>query len=89
MKSHVAYQFCCPGCNWKYIGKTERNLRVRLEEHATDIGISVFNHIYDCANYQFIKNLYGIGNKSFDAHTYDINSIPEILSIIDKRGASH
>ena len=74
MKSHVVYQFCCPGRNSKYICKTERNLCVRLGEHATDNGSSVFNHISDCSTYQYRKNLYYIGNKSFDAYTYDINS---------------
>ena len=34
MKSYVVYQFNCPGCNDSYIGKTERNLRTRTEEHA-------------------------------------------------------
>ena len=67
MKSYVVYQFCCPGCNSKYIGKTERNLCVRLEEHTTNNGSSVSNHISDCGNYQYIKNLYCIGNKSVDA----------------------
>ena len=32
MKSYVLYQFCFPGYNSKYIGKTEQNLWVRLEE---------------------------------------------------------
>ena len=83
MKLYVIYQFFCPGCNSKYIGKTEWNLCVWLEEHATDNGSSVFNHISDCANYQYIKNLHCIENKSFDSYTYDINYIQENTSIID------
>ena len=83
MKSYVVYQFCCSGCNSMDIGKTERNLCVRLEEHATDNSSSVFNHISDCANYQYMTTLYGIGNKSFDAYKYDINSIQENTNIID------
>ena len=83
LKSYVVYQFCCPGCNSKYIRKTERNLCLRLEEHATDNSSSVFNHMPDCANYQYIKILYCIGNKSFDAYTYDIDSIQENTNIID------
>ena len=58
MTPRVAYQFCCPGCNSNYPVRTERNLCVRLDEHATDNDSSVFNHISDCANYQYIKNLY-------------------------------
>ena len=75
MKPYVVYQFCCPACNSKYIGRTERNLCARLEEHASNNGSSVFNRTSDCANYQYIKNLYRIENKSFDANTYNINSI--------------
>ena len=26
MKLNVIYQFCCPGCNSKYVGKTERKV---------------------------------------------------------------
>ena len=25
LKSHIVYEFCCPVCNSKYIGKTDRN----------------------------------------------------------------
>ena len=46
--SYVVYQFRCPECNSNYIGKTERNLCVRLH---------IFNHISDYANYQYIKKL--------------------------------
>ena len=83
MKLYVVYQFCCLGCNSKYIGKTERKLCVRLEEHATNKGCSIFNHISDCTNYQYIKSLYCIGNKSFDVYTHDINSIQENTNIVD------
>ena len=55
MKSYFVYQFCCPGYNAKYIDKTKQNLCVGLEKHATDNGSSIFNHISDCANYQYIK----------------------------------
>ena len=60
MKSYVVYQFRCSGCNWKYIGKTERNLCVQLEKHANDNGSSVFKHISDYVNYQYINNFYCI-----------------------------
>ena len=60
LKSYAVYQFRCPECNSKYIGKTERNLCVRLH---------IFNHISDCANYQYIKNLHCVENRSFDTYT--------------------
>ena len=32
-RSNLVYQFPCPGCNSKYIGKTDRCLSTRLTEH--------------------------------------------------------
>ena len=34
LQSHVIYQFDCPGCKAKYIGKTDRCLKFRLNEHS-------------------------------------------------------
>ena len=34
-KSNLIYEFTCPGCQKKYIGKTDRCLSIRLNEHAT------------------------------------------------------
>ena len=52
-----------------------QNVCVRLEEHATDNGSSVYNQISDCVNYQYIKNVYGIGNESFDVYTHEYENI--------------
>ena len=50
MKSYVVYQFNCPGCNNSYIGKTERNLRTRTEEHAcSDERSAIYGHIKGCS----------------------------------------
>ena len=32
LQSHVIYQFECPGCKVKYIGKTDRCLEFRLKK---------------------------------------------------------
>ena len=34
LKSHMVYEFCCPACNNKYIGKTDRNFGTRVLEHS-------------------------------------------------------
>ena len=34
LKSHIVYEFCCPACNIKYIGKTDRNFGTRVQEHS-------------------------------------------------------
>ena len=34
LRNHVIYEFQCPGCKAKYIGKTDRCLGLRLDEHS-------------------------------------------------------
>ena len=34
-RNDVIYEITCPGCDKKYIGKTERRLETRLTEHGT------------------------------------------------------
>ena len=34
LRAHVIYEFQCPGCKAKYIGKTDRCLGLRLDEHS-------------------------------------------------------
>ena len=34
LKSHMVYEFCCPACNSKYIGKTDQNFGTRVQEHS-------------------------------------------------------
>ena len=52
MKSYVVYQFNCPSCNDSYIGKTERNLCIRTEEHAcSDKESAIYDHINICRCY--------------------------------------
>ena len=54
-----------------------------IRRTSTDNSSSIFKNIFDSVNYQYIKNLYCIGNKSFGAYTYDINSIQENTNIYD------
>ena len=52
MKSYVVYQFNCPSCNDSYIGKTERNLCIRTEEHAcSDKESAIYDYINICRCY--------------------------------------
>ena len=32
IKSHVVYEFCCPACNSKYNGKTEKIFGILVQE---------------------------------------------------------
>ena len=55
-QSSVVYKFTCPGCNCRYIGKTDRCLYTRLKEHPQDNKSNIFNHIINCEHFQHIKS---------------------------------
>ena len=53
-QSSVVYQFTCPGCSCNYIGKTERNLHERTEEHAycnkkSNEQSAIYEHLSTCS----------------------------------------
>ena len=60
-KSDVVYEFTCPGCNCSYIGKTNRTLFTRTQEHAlTDKESAIYKHLRQCDNIQHIQGLYNL-----------------------------
>ena len=76
MKSYVVYQFNCPGCNDRYIGKTECNLCTRTEEHAcSDEGKTIYDYIKNCSYYSYIENLFHFNTDSFDKALFSIHSV--------------
>ena len=84
MKSYVVYQFDCPGCNDSYIGKTERNLCTRTEEHAcSDKESAIYDHINNYSYYSYIENLFRFNNDSFDKALFSINSVQSNTKVID------
>ena len=57
-RNNVIYEITCPGCNNKYIGKTERCLQTRLSEHSYNINTSaVAQHLLNCPHAQYLANL--------------------------------
>ena len=58
LQSHVIYQFECPGFKAKYIGKTDRCLEFRLNEHSDFRTSAVGKHLYECENFHHIVNLF-------------------------------
>ena len=84
IKSYVAYQFYCPGCNNSYIGKTEQNLCTRTEEHdCSDEGSAIYDHIKNCSYYSYIENLFRFNNDSFDKALFSINSVQSNTKVLD------
>ena len=52
-QSFVVYKFTCPGCSCNYIGKTERTLHERTDEHAYSNKTSneqnaIYEHLSTC-----------------------------------------
>ena len=58
-KSRVVYKFKCPGdLDNQYIGETERQLFVRIQEHITPSNSAVFEHIESCYCCKNFSNIY-------------------------------
>ena len=55
--SSVVYEFICPRCKSRYIGKTDRCFYTRIKEHARDSKSEIFEHITSCEHFQHIKSI--------------------------------
>ena len=64
LQSHVIYQFECPGCKAKYIGKTDRCLELSLNEHSDFRTSAVGKHLYECEHFHHIVKLFNISISS-------------------------
>ena len=61
LESRMVYGFCCPACNIKYIGKTDRNFGTRIQEHSgTDKKSPVYNHLWECQHFNYVVNLHSL-----------------------------
>ena len=65
LKSHVIYKLSCPACNAEYIGKTDRCLRVPVDEHSSDHNSAMFQHLHGCEAFKFL---------------FSLNNLPECFS---------
>ena len=59
LKSATVYDFCCPACNNKYIGKTDRNFGTRVQEHSgSDKKSPVYNYLLEWEHFKYVVNLH-------------------------------
>ena len=73
-RSNLVYQFTCPCCNSKYIGKTDRCLSTRLTEHGkpcTNINnnnssSSISQHLSQCEHAKYIINMHNLYSNVHD-----------------------
>ena len=90
IQSHVIYQFECPGCKAKYIGKTDRCLELRLNEHSDFHTSTVGKHLNECEHFHHIVNLYNIsvylefGHSFIETYYHISSAIAENTRILDK-----
>ena len=54
-QSSVVYEFTCPGCISRYIGKTDRCLYTRTKEHSYHTESVIDQHLSTCEQFQHIK----------------------------------
>ena len=79
------YEYSCPGCNEKYIGKTEFTLHNRTREHAWNQKDSaIFQHFQRCDRWHHIKGLHGINEDEGATNTRElqINAVRNNIKVI-------
>ena len=90
LKFHVINKLACPACYAEYIGKTDRCLRVRLDEHNSDHNSAMFQHLHSCEAFKFLfslNNLPGcfnnkadVANFTFHVHQSNLNNATIIIA---------
>ena len=74
-KANVIYKVICPGSNQDYVGKSDRNLIMRLNEHAFCEDRPMHQHLSKCEHF---------------AHTIDLLRLPDIdVSTIEMNKKQH
>ena len=89
--SSVVYQFTRPGCSCNYIGKTERTLLEKTEEHAysnknSNEQSAIYEHLSTCHHYRHIVDLFNVNNHDVKCNKFDTNQIRSNTIVLDKAG---
>ena len=58
LKSFLVYKFTCASCSCRYIGKTCRHFKTRIEKHIRKDNKSQFLNIYNAACFDSYNSLY-------------------------------
>ena len=68
-KSDLIYKLTCPGCGEIYIGKTDRCLGIRLNEHGTREDQPMYRHLIDCSDF---RDYVSLKNTLSDDTSFDV-----------------
>ena len=82
-KANVVYLSTCPGCSKTYIGKTERNLITRLEEHVEGRESAINLHLNVCSSYHDTLSLFKILYDKFNFKMHKHTTIISNTKILD------
>ena len=87
LQSHVIYEFCCPGCHSKYIGKTDRNFGTRVDEHGSinnEQNSAVSNHLLLCEPFHEMVSFMNIGNSddSLNVQSHVLEAVRNNTNIV-------
>ena len=63
--SSAVYKFTCPSCQASYIGKTDRCLYTRINEHTYCNKSEIYKHINSCEHILHIQYLLNLPSKIF------------------------
>ena len=79
-QSSVVQKFTCPGQSCNYIGKTERTLHERTEEHTypenkSNEQSAIFEHLSTCPYYSHILDLLSVNKHDVNSKKFDIDQI--------------
>ena len=82
-KSHVVYNYTCPGCSKSYVGKTDVTLFKRTREHGwTQKDSAVYKHFSSCHGYQDILAMFRTNNFEVDTKEFQINTVRNHLTVL-------
>ena len=87
-KSHIVYEFCCPACNIKYTGKTDRSFGTRIQVHSgLDKKSPVYTHLLECEHFNNVVILHSLppSNNSVEYLRHSRIAVYGNTKIIDKR----
>ena len=82
-KSNLIYKIVCPGCQETYVGKTDRCLITRLNEHDQPM----YRHLIDCNKFHEVASLFNlphsIGLEEVDEDSFVHNAVINNAVILD------
>ena len=82
-KSQVVYEYQCPGCAHKYIGKTDTILFRRTKQHGwTQKDSAIYKHFSRCQPYQEIIDMFETDGSQIDNKEFQINAVRDNFKIL-------